>query len=96
MKKKTIFLLNSVFPSFYTSGSESTDPNKCGSDQIWIRLRTNSFFMEYRFILGWKSDWVHVRFILALCNVTKAIEEKSLILWTKSAEDTFLSQLVKT
>ena len=39
-KTPNIYLLNSVFPSFYTSrtGSEFTDPNECGSDRIWIHI----------------------------------------------------------
>ena len=30
-EKQKIFLLNTVFPSFYTFGPGSTDPNECGS-----------------------------------------------------------------
>ena len=32
-------VINSAFPSFYTTGSGSPDPNECGSDRIWIQIR---------------------------------------------------------
>ena len=50
--KLQIFVL--LFPSFYTSGSGSTDPNECGSDRIRIQI-TDNYLPLFKLIVVRKS-----------------------------------------
>ena len=43
-----------LFPSFYTSGSGSTDPNECGSDRIRIQI-TDIYLPLFKLIVVRKS-----------------------------------------